>query len=658
MRASDIERLLSVSAPTADPDGSRVVVAVAHPDLDADRTVGQLWSVPIDGSGAHRITRGISDRDPAFSPDGGSLAFLRSIPGGKDQIFVIGGGGADRQQVDPVQITDASLGVVEFRWSEDSRQIAFIAAVPEPGRYGTVDGLAADAEPPRRLTGVTYKRNGVGYTNDRRAHVFLVEVPALDAEPSYSEAPRVDGAVTEASGIPSATQLTRGDFADSRPRFIGDRVAFLSARHPTRDTDLVNQLWVVESDGASEPVPLTSPGPWAIETTEPDGQGGWYLIAQDLGPSGVDFVGRTSALLRLPASTTDPEPLTTADGPDLTGSGVTVTPDGVLVRSVDQGRIPLVRVSTDGDVVLLTSGEVEVSGVAVVGSDILVSYSTPGSAGEVGVVGDGGVRPLTDFGAGIGTRSLVVPSELRVTARDGYPVHGWVARPAGEGPHPTLLMIHGGPFAQYSIHLLDETQVYVDAGYAVVYCNPRGSAGYGQEHGRVIQHAMGSVDLTDVLDFLDGALASDPELDATRLGILGGSYGGYLTAWTIAHDHRFAAAIVERGYLDPLAFVGSSDIGATFPQQYNGVDREAILRQSPQAVAHRVTTPTLVIHSEDDLRCPIGQAETYYATLKLAGVDAEMLVFPGENHELSRSGRPRHRVQRFDAILDWFARYV
>ena len=139
---------------------------------------------------------------------------------------------------------------------------------------------------------------------------------------------------------------------------------------------------------------------------------------------------------------------------------------------------------------------------------------------------------------------------------------------------------------------------------------------------------------------------------------MGGSYGGYLTAWTIAHDHRFAAAIVERGFLDPETFVGTSDIGDFFGQEYLGEDRDRIREQSPQAVAQSVSTPTFVIHSADDLRCPLGQAETYYATLKARGVEAELLIFPGENHELSRSGRPRHRVQRFEAMLDWWDRYL
>ncbi|MES1212428.1 MAG: prolyl oligopeptidase family serine peptidase, partial [Leifsonia sp.] len=290
-----------------------------------------------------------------------------------------------------------------------------------------------------------------------------------------------------------------------------------------------------------------------------------------------------------------------------------------------------------------------------------VAVMTPDSFGELALLepeADGGLELLTGFGGPLRVRGLVTPVELTVAGRDGYPVHGWVAMPAGDGPHPVLLNIHGGPFAQYSVHLFDETQVYVDAGYAVVYCNPRGSAGYGEPHGRVIKDAMGTVDLHDVLDFLDGAIAEHPQLDGARVGILGGSYGGYLTAWTIAHDHRWAGAIVERGFLYPDAFIGTSDIGSFFSAAYTGDSAEHRATQSPQAVVTQVSTPTLVLHSELDLRCPLPQAESYYSSLKRNGVAAELVIFPGENHELSRSGRPRHRRQRFEIILDWWSRML
>ena len=170
-----------------------------------------------------------------------------------------------------------------------------------------------------------------------------------------------------------------------------------------------------------------------------------------------------------------------------------------------------------------------------------------------------------------------------------------------------LLTVHGGPFTQYGWTLFDETQVYVSAGYAVVQCNPRGSSGYGSAHGRAIQGAWGELDAADVLAFLDAAL-EDPALDAGRVGIMGGSYGGYLTALLLGRTTRFAAAISERAFTDPVSFVGSSDIGWFFPDVYLGTEPERIAAQSPLASAGAITTPTLVIHSEEDWRCPWSRA--------------------------------------------------
>jgi dipeptidyl aminopeptidase/acylaminoacyl peptidase len=321
------------------------------------------------------------------------------------------------------------------------------------------------------------------------------------------------------------------------------------------------------------------------------------------------------------------------------------------VQDRTRGRVRLLRVTRAGQISEVLGGDVEVGGHAAAGERIVAAVATPESLGELFVVESGEVHPLTSFGDGV---AVVTPRELTIDSRDGYPIHGWVAQPAGEGPFPVILQIHGGPYATYGIHLFDETQVLVEAGYAVVYCNPRGSAGYGRSHGRSIRGAMGTVDFSDVVDFLEGAVAADSRLDGERVGIMGGSYGGYLTAWVIAHDHRFAGAIVERGFLDPATFTGTSDIGSFFGDQYVGTDPAAIAAQSPMAVVEQVTTPTLVIHSELDYRCPLEQATRYYSALKRQGTEAELLVFPGENHELTRSGQPRHRVERFAAVLDWW----
>jgi dipeptidyl aminopeptidase/acylaminoacyl peptidase len=260
---------------------------------------------------------------------------------------------------------------------------------------------------------------------------------------------------------------------------------------------------------------------------------------------------------------------------------------------------------------------------------------------------DSGIRPLT---------------EVTVAADDGYPVHGWVVLPDaarfGTGPYPVLLNIHGGPYAGYGWGLFDEAQVYAGAGYAVLMCNPRGSAGYGQAHGRVIQGAFGGRDADDVLQFLDGALAdASLPLDRERVGVMGGSYGGYLTALLTTRTNRFAAAVVERGYLDASTFVGSSDIGWFFAAGYHG-GADAMREQSPMTHVHQVRTPTLVIHSEADWRCPVEQGQRWFTALKLQEVETELLLFPGEGHELSRSGRPSHRVARLDAIVEWFDRWI
>jgi dipeptidyl aminopeptidase/acylaminoacyl peptidase len=241
-------------------------------------------------------------------------------------------------------------------------------------------------------------------------------------------------------------------------------------------------------------------------------------------------------------------------------------------------------------------------------------------------------------------------------------VHGWVVLPDpdlhGDGPHPVLLLVHGGPHAQYGWALFDEAQVAAGAGYAVVMGNPRGSAGYGLAHGEAVLGALGTVDADDVLALLDGALADGfLPLDAERVGVMGGSYGGYMTALLTTRTQRFAAAVVERGYLDATSFVGSADIGWFFPDQLHGSE-EAMREQSPMTHVASVRTPTLVVHSEHDWRCPVEQGQRWWTALRRQGVESALLLFPGEGHELTRSGRPSHRVARFEHLQRWWDRHL
>lgn len=678
MKSEHLPLLNSVSAPAVHPDGARAVVSVLRPDFDADAYVGQLWAVPL-GSGEppRRLTRGFRDTAPDFSPDGRVLAFLRAAAGGKPQLHIVEAAGGE-----PQPVTDAPLGVSAFAWSPDSRRIVYGARTPEDGRYGSTDGVSAGAEDARLITDYQYRMNGVGYTADKPVQLFLLDVPELGAEPKVAPRGRALKARTAATAgdtaskadvtaglLPAAQQLTAAATDHNGAVFSTDgrAIYFTAALHDGSDADLASGIYRIAlggdtGGGEPEPVAPANTGRQTVHAVRQSQDGQWlFFLAQDLGDSGQDFVARNTALYAVPASGGDATQLSDPETMDLGCNGRIELrgADSALLLNNARGTVELHEFQATGTHEVLVHGERAVSGAAAAGPSLVVCFADAATAGDVALFDGGQLRGLTDFSARLRSDAgIIEPLELTFPSTDGYPVHGWLVRPAGQGPHPVLLNIHGGPFAQFTGALFDEAQVYAAAGYAVLMCNPRGSAGYGQAHGRAIKEKMGTLDMQDVLAFLDGALSKFEELDGGALGIMGGSYGGYLTAWTISHDHRFKAAIVERGFLDPVSFTGSSDIGWFFGGEYTGRSAEQMTAQSPMARVDHVRTPSLVIHSEEDLRCPVEQGQRYFTALKQLGVEAAFLVFPGENHELSRSGTPHHRKQRFDEILQWWSRFL
>ena len=668
MIPADLSLLRAPGAPSLSPDGTFAVVARTAPDLEADEYTGQLWRVSVDGSTAPvRLTRGHRDTDPQVSPDGRWVAFLRAEPKGRPQVHVVEAAGGE-----PVRLTDAPLGAQAPTFSPDGSTLAFLARVPDEGRY-VVDGNPA-AERPRHITELTYRHDGVGFTHDKRRQLFVVDVPA---DPGVRSLVAEDG-----TGGLAVRQVTSGDVDLSSALWLPDgrHVVVVAARHAGRHQDRRSDVVVVDtaadSDGALHPLTDADAGSTlAVAAAVPTADGaGLWVLAQDMGPSGRDFVARQTGLFHLPLQTGPggrptavglPQRLTDEEAVDLDPSTVAATPDGVLVGMLERGTVVLQELRADGSARALVGGSVVVHGVSTAVGRAVVTVAGPSTSGDVHVVdlGDGGSRTLTDWSEPLrATGRVREPVEITTTAPDGYPVHGWVVTPDherfGPGPHPTILMIHGGPFAQYTVALFDEVQTLAGAGYAVVYGNPRGAAGYGGAHGAAIRHAFGTVDTDDVLALLESAL-SDPALDADQVGVMGGSYGGYLTAWLTTRTDRFAAAVVERGFLDPVSFVGSSDIGWFFGLEYLGdgdteEDRARVAAQSPMAHVAQVTTPTLVIHSEQDWRCPVEQGQRWFVELKRRGVEAELLLFPGEGHELTRSGRPQHRLVRLEHVLAWW----
>lgn len=661
MNPDDIFLWRAPGAPAVLPDGTAAVVAVTRPDAQDDDYRGGLWRVPLDGGSPRALTRGHADSAPTVSPDGRWIAFVRRAPGARPQVHLVEAAGGEA-----FPVTAAPAGASDPRFSPDGTRLAYVARVPDEGRYAP-DGDARSEEP-RLVTTYRYREDGLGYSRDRHRRLFVVDVPDL-AGGQEPPAP-VEGA-----------PLTPADLDVAAPRWFpaGDAVAVVAARHAEREDDLRRDALVVRVPAPGEPAPAepASPTPLtdadagstlAVDVALPaaDGRRVW-LLASDVGPSGRDFVAALTGLYVLDVDGTRPagapRRLTAAEDVDL--EGVLVEHDGgVLVAEQRSGAVALVHVAADGAARTVLDGEVVVLGAGAGGGRVVVSRATPDSAGDVVDV-TGEPRTFTDLSAGLrATGRLRTPSPLSAHAPDGYRVDGWLTLPDpavhGPGPYPTILMIHGGPFAQYTLGLFDEVQVLAAAGYAVVHGNPRGSSGRGRAHGRAIRRAFGTVDTDDVLALLDEAL-TDSRLDPARTGVMGGSYGGYLTAWLTTRTQRFTAAVVERGFLDPVSFLGSSDIGWFFGLEYLGDasdEPELVAAQSPMAHVASVRTPTLVIHSEEDWRCPVEQGQRWFVELKRRGVPTELLLFPGEGHELSRSGRPSHRVARFEHVLRWWRTHL
>ena len=664
MQPADIAGLVEVSDPRVSPDGRTIAFVVTTVDLEANRYRGRVWLAAADGSEPPRPFTAGEHRDgrPRWSPDGRELAFVSHREGEGSELYVLpvtGGGELRRAASWPEEIE-------ELAWSPDGRRLAFTARQRDDDRGGskpggdTNEGQTKDRDdrdlPPRRIDRLAYRYDGTGWTCDRPRHLFTV---------------RADG-----SGRPTAVTSGPFDHAGAAWSPDGDALAFSSGRHDTWDRDRAVDLFTVGAAGG-EPLRLTATGPtFRGPSWSPDGStiafvwGDPRSIPRSTQVGAVDRNGGdhrllTSALDRncAPILVAAREPVW--DGEDL------------LFQVEDSGNLHLYRVDAGGagKPELVLGGDRWITGFDLAGDTLAFCASTPTAPSELFVLAGDDERRLTHLGHDpLAGPALAAPERFTATAPDGTEVEAWVMRPAGlEVGHryPTLLNVHGGPFAQYGNHLFDEFQIQSAAGYVVLYANPRGSSGYGDAWGRAIRgpnvdedpgSGWGGVDYDDVMAVVDEAVARFDFVDPDRLGVLGGSYGGFMTSWIIGHTDRFKAACSERAVNDMRTMSWTSDIGTYFQKGYVGrshlEDPDEYARQSPVTYVDAIRTPLLILHSENDLRCPIEQAEQLFVALKLLDRTVEFVRFPGEGHELSRSGAPRHRVQRAEIVLEFFARHL
>ena len=648
MLPSDILQLTGVGDPRLSPDGTTVAYVVTGLDGESNEYRGAIWLVALDGSAPpRRLTAGTRrDADPRWSPDGTRLAFTSNRNDESMQLYVMPVSGGE-----PQRLTALNEDVTQAAWSPDGATIAFVSRVRDAAYDEDDDKRRA----PRRFTRLLYKYEHVGWIGDRPAHLFTVP----------------------ADGSDSPRQITTGGFQDSAPAWSPDgaTLAFVSARQPDWDTEPITDLYLIDASGDDdEPLRLTQGGGTVeMPSWSPDGERLAVLrypgVFDDPRHTQVAVVDATSGVLTLLTERLDRNCSTYPSLREPLWDG------GSLVFVVeDHGNVHLYRVAADGSAApeLLAGGEREVTGYDLAAGRVARAATEPTMVSELFALEPRGTtRRLTHVGDAFAAgRELVAPERFTAVSADGTEVEAWVMRPAGAkggAKYPALLNVHGGPFTQYGNKLFDEFQVEAGHGYAVVYCNPRGSSGYSEEWGRAIRGpgadgpGWGTVDFDDCLAVIDEAVEHFDFIDPDRLGVIGGSYGGYMTSWIVGHTDRFKAAVSERAVNSMVSMWGSSDVGWDMKGYLGGFlweDTEAYLKVSPLTYAEAITTPLLILHSENDLRCPIEQGEQLFTTLRLLKRPVEMVRFPAESHELTRSGSPVHRVQRFEIVLEWFDRFL
>jgi dipeptidyl aminopeptidase/acylaminoacyl peptidase len=674
----DLFRFQWIGDPQVSADGSRVAFVRVIVNEKKDNYDTALWMVPTSGSDVlTRLTNGKHDTQPRWSPDGKWIAFIRGAEpkDGKPQpgqlaLLSLAGGEA-------WVMTDLPKGASDPVWSSDGKRIAFLSetSAEDLAKKQRKDSAA---EPEHEsdvkvITRAVYRFNGQGYLDPKHhKHIWIIDVaPGSDAKATLK-------------------QLTDGNFDESEPCFTPDGKSILY--HTDRNPEPYYEL--PKSEIMS--VPVTGGTAHLVATVHLGGLLGG-IGGMTLSPDGnrVAFIGSVQQPVRSYSqpnmwvldltAPSEPVNLTTKHDFDV-GSGVGGdnraprgsgrspafwTNDGTHIINVaaKQGRAILVSIDAKtGEVAELTRGNqaVEEFAASADGNTVVVDVSTPTMLDELFVVGkDGSQRQITNLnGALFSELNLTEPEEIWYTSFDGKKIQAWIQKPPEFDPakkYPLILNIHGGPHAAYGWVFDHEFQWMAAKGYVVLYPNPRGSTSYGQEFGNIIQYRYPGDDYKDLMTGVDEAVKRG-YIDRNKLGVTGGSGGGLLTDWTVGQTHRFHAAVSQRDISDWTSWWYTADFTLFQPHWFKAPpfdDPQDYIKRSPITYVKNVDTPMMFILGDVDWRTPPGSGgEQMFRALKYMRKPTVMVHFPGESHELSRSGQPWHRVERLDHIVGWFDQWL
>jgi acylaminoacyl-peptidase len=638
-----------VSEPQLSPDARTTVAVVTRIDQAGDdeppRYLSCLWRFSLDGSKRPLTNDTSSATSPRFSPDGKYLAFLAKREGDDaKQLYVLPTDGGEARR-----LTAFKAGVNEFVWHPDSARLALATRgdwedeATKRGRGRTIERLA-------------YKRDGNGFLPDAPAQLHVLEhesghtsqLGKLEADPT--------GLVFSPDG----------------------KTLYFSAPKDQDEQDAWrSELWALELRRKRPRRLKTGVPACALPAPSPDGKRLAFFAFSDhdgkasnfASPFGLWVVESRGGKARLVSGELEVTP--SLGGDSRYGSYPTRAQwaaDGKRIHVIlnEEGRSHLASIDVEsGKVRRLQGGDRAVTGFTMAHGTFAFTAETPERPGELFVLANGEERQLSAVNQAFVERYALASAseERRLEVAPGVVVPYWTLEPARpRKDRAMVLQIHGGPRTNYGYGFYFEFQLLAARGYTVVYGNPRGSSSYGHAFSTAILGRYGTLDADDVLAIARDARARHHRADAP-MHLTGGSYGGFMTNWLVAHTDEFRSAVSQRSICNWLSFYGASDIGYRFtPVQQGGNpwdDTEKLWEQSPLKYVANVTTPTLVLHAEADHRCPVEQAEQWFVALKQLGKAPTRLIrFPDEGHELSRSGRPDRRVQRLEAIVGWFEEHT
>ncbi|MEE9187980.1 MAG: S9 family peptidase, partial [Anaerolineales bacterium] len=507
---------------------------------------------------------------------------------------------------------------------------------------------------------VFYKLDGEGYLPEERWHIWTVDTNSGRAK-----------------------QLTdHAVFDDKDPTWSpdGKLIAFMSNHSPDPDLERTAvDLFIMPAPGGKpnkvrtkygdKSKPSFSPNGRYIAYFGTDGQGDWTKN-QGLWVVPTDSSAQSINLTEAYDVHVSPETINDVGSPEIMPPTWSNDSSKLYFPVVRHGRSELCAIDLEGDNFKTIAGAQGVIGSFAFDADqtrlayFMGKMNDPGQV-YLQKIGSSEELQITHVNEKLFSKiDLGQIEEVWIKGPDKNDLQGWILKPPGFDPgrkYPSILEIHGGPLIQYGEFFMHEFYYLAAAGYVVHFCNPRGGRGYGQEHAKAIWGGWGDTDYRDLMTWTD-FIEQQPYISKKRMGVTGGSYGGYMTVWMIGHTHRFTAAVTQRCVSNLVSMWGSSDLNWIFQEILNDKppfqDLDKFWEHSPIKYIGNAKTPTLVIHSENDLRCPIEQGEQVFVALKTLGVDTEMVRFPGEFHGLSRNGRTDRRIVRLNHILRWFDKYL